>query len=171
MELGCGLGHVGRYLNNDNVENYILCDASERYLEKATEPEGIPTRKIKVDEENEFNFNETSIDLVLSCLSLHWVNNLPGTFKRIQQSLQPDGVFLAALLGGDTLYELRGSLQLAELERRGGVSPHISPFAHVRDIGGLMHAAGFVLLTIDTDDIVINYPSIYEVNFTFIFNF
>lgn len=70
--------------------------------------------------------------MVLSNLSLHWVNNLPGCFDAIFKSLKPDGLFMATLFGGDTLYELRSSLQLAELERKGGLSAHISPFAQVR---------------------------------------
>lgn len=46
---------------------------------------------------------------------------------QIKEALQPDGLFLAALFGGDTLFELRTALQLAEMEREGGISPHISP--------------------------------------------
>ena len=71
------------------------------------------------------------MDMILSSLSLHWVNDLPGCFDRIKRSLKPDGVFIASMFGEDTLYELRSSLQLAELERKGGVAPHISPFTKV----------------------------------------
>lgn len=99
---------------------------------------------------------------MVSCLSLHWVNDLPKAFHKILESLKQDGVFLASVFGGDTLYELRSSLQLAELERKGGLSPHISPFTEVRDIGSLLTNAGFTMLTIDTDEIVVNYPSIFE---------
>lgn len=100
--------------------------------------------------------------MVVSNLSLHWVNDLPGCFKSIMKSLKPDGVFLASIFGGDTLFELRSSLQLAELERKGGLSAHISPFTQVQDIGMLLHQAGFKLLTIDTDEVVIGYPSMFE---------
>jgi len=72
---------------------------------------------------------ENSVDCVISNLALHWVNDLPGIMVQINRALVPDGLFLAAILGGDTLYELRGSIQLAEQERKGGVSPHISPMA------------------------------------------
>lgn len=72
-----------------------------------------------------------SLDMIVSNLSLHWVNNLPGCFNNIFKSLKPDGLFMATIFGGDTLYELRSSLQLAELERKGGLSAHISPFAKV----------------------------------------
>lgn len=100
--------------------------------------------------------------MVISSLSLHWVNDLPKCFSSINHSLKPDGVFIASLFGGDTLYELRSSLQLADLERKGGISPHISPFTHIRDIGSLLNRAGFTMLTIDTDEIVVNYPSMFE---------
>lgn len=100
--------------------------------------------------------------MVISNLSLHWVNDLPGCFKTIMKSLKPDGVFIASFFGGDTLFELRSSLQLAELERKGGLSAHISPFIQVQDIGMLLQQAGFKMLTIDTDELVIGYPSMFE---------
>lgn len=100
--------------------------------------------------------------MVVSNLSLHWINDLPGCFQSIAKSLKPDGVFLASMFGGDTLFELRSSLQLAELERKGGLSAHISPFTQVQDIGMLLHQAGFKMLTIDTDELVIGYPTMFE---------
>ncbi|OAA67144.1 methyltransferase type 11 [Niveomyces insectorum RCEF 264] len=102
-----------------------------------------------------------SFDLVLSSLSLHWTNNLPGVLAQIKRLLKPDAPFLGAMLGGDTLFELRTSLQLAEQERRGGLSPHMSPLADVRDVGGLLQRAGFSMLTVDVDDIVVDYPDTF----------
>ncbi|KPI38911.1 NADH dehydrogenase [ubiquinone] 1 alpha subcomplex assembly factor 5 [Cyphellophora attinorum] len=102
-----------------------------------------------------------TFDAVLSSLSLHWINDLPSTLASINNILKPDSPFIAAMFGGDTLYELRSSLQLADLERRGGVTPHISPLADVRDIGGLLNRAGFKLLTVDVDDIVVEYPDTF----------
>ncbi|XP_062346551.1 arginine-hydroxylase NDUFAF5, mitochondrial isoform X2 [Cinclus cinclus] len=96
-------------------------------------------------------------------LYLHWVNNLPKAFREIHQVLKPDGVFIGAIFGGDTLYELRCSLQLAELEREGGFSPHVSPFTAVADLGRLLSRAGFNTLTVDTDEIQVNYPGLFEV--------
>ncbi|KAJ7398664.1 NADH dehydrogenase [ubiquinone] 1 alpha subcomplex assembly factor 5 isoform X1 [Pitangus sulphuratus] len=81
----------------------------------------------------------------------------------IHQVLKPDGVFIGAMFGGDTLYELRCSLQLAELEREGGFSPHVSPFTAVADLGHLLSRAGFNTLTVDTDEIQVNYPGLFEV--------
>lgn len=99
---------------------------------------------------------------MISNLALHWFNDLPGVFKSINNCLKPDGVFLASIFGSETLYELRSSLHLAEQERRGGLSPHISPFTKIRDIGALLNRAGFTMLTIDTDEMVIGYPSMFE---------
>lgn len=72
---------------------------------------------------------------------------------------------MAVMFGGDTLFELRSSLQLAELERKGGLSPHISPFVQIQDIGSLLNRAGFTMLTIDTDQMVIGYPTLFELMF------
>ncbi|KZC12257.1 NADH dehydrogenase [ubiquinone] 1 alpha subcomplex assembly factor 5 [Dufourea novaeangliae] len=107
---------------------------------------------------------ESVEELILTdtSLSLHWVNDLPGCLKNVNKSLKNDGVFLAAIFGGQTLYELRSSLQLAELERDGGISVHISPFAEVRDVGTLLNRANFTMLTIDTDEMVVGYPNMFE---------
>ena len=103
-----------------------------------------------------------TFDAVLSSLSLHWINDLPAVLAHINSILKPDAPFLGVMLGGDTLYELRTSLQLAELDRRGGVATHTSPLADVRDIGGLLQGAGFKLLTVDVDDIIIDYPTSFD---------
>ncbi|CAH1175838.1 unnamed protein product [Phaedon cochleariae] len=160
-DIGCHRGYVSKHISPESVEELILCDVSLTNLNSAPVMDGIRIRKQILDEEH-IEFEPNSLDLVVSCLSLHWVNDLPNAFKQILDCLKEDGVLLAAVFGGDTLYELRSSLQLAELERRGGLSPHISPFTEVRDIGSLLTRAGFTMLTIDTDEIVVNYPSIFE---------
>ena len=101
-------------------------------------------------------------DAITSCLSLHWINDLPGVLSSINKLLRPDGVFIGAMIGGDTLYELRTSLQLADMERHGGVSNHISPMVQVSDVGSLLHGAGYTLLTVDVEDVVVDFPSIFE---------
>ncbi|XP_054002384.1 arginine-hydroxylase NDUFAF5, mitochondrial isoform X1 [Hylaeus anthracinus] len=161
LNLGCGRGHVSKHILPEYVEELILTDTCSSFLEYAETIEGIKVTKTVMDEEN-FSFKPNSLDLVISSLSLHWVNDLPSCFKNINNSLKNDGVFMAAIFGGDTLYELRSSLQLAELERDGGLSAHISPFAEIRDVGGLLTRANFTMLTIDTDEMVVGYPSMFE---------
>ena len=97
-----------------------MCDNSELVLEKAEGPEdrAVKYRKMVADEES-LPFEPNSFDLIVSSLALHWVNQLPSTFSQIIKCLRPDGVFIGAVFGGDTLYELRGSLQLGEIEREG----------------------------------------------------
>lgn len=106
-------------------------------------------------------FANQSFDAALSSLSMHWINDLPGYLTQVARILKHDSPFLAAMLGGDSLFELRTSLQLADLDRRGGVSTHVSPLADVRDMGGLLTRAGFKMLTVDVDDIVIEYPDTF----------
>ncbi|KAL1457677.1 hypothetical protein WDU94_007881 [Cyamophila willieti] len=163
VDLGCGRGHVSKNIQASSVGKLIMCDNSKSILSQAITPEDTDViyEKKLVDEEN-LPFEENSVDLIISNLSLHWVNNLPGCFQQVMKCLKPDGVFLASLFGGETLYELRSAVQLAELEQRGGVASHVSPFVQIRDVGSLLNRAGFNMLTIDVDEIVINYPSLFE---------
>ena len=103
-----------------------------------------------------------SIDLAVSLLTLHEVNDLPGMLIQIRRALRPDGLFLAALMGGGTLAELRESLLQAETELSGGAAPRVSPFADVRDAGALLQRAGFALPVADTDQVAVRYPSMFE---------
>ncbi len=111
---------------------------------------------IEFDEEL-LPFKPASFDLITSNLALHWVNDLPGAMIQMQRALKPDGLFLASMFGGDTLTELRHSLMQAEEETTGGVSPRVSPFADVRDLGGLLQRAGFALPVADSDTITVHY--------------
>jgi SAM-dependent methyltransferase len=98
-------------------------------------------------------------DLALSALALHWVDDLPGTLAQIRDTLKPDGLLLAALLGGETLFELRQSLAAAEAEITGGASPRVAPFTELRAAGALLQRAGFALPVIDQDRRVVRYDS------------
>jgi NADH dehydrogenase [ubiquinone] 1 alpha subcomplex assembly factor 5 len=106
-------------------------------------------------------YDANTFDAVLSSLSMHWINDLPSVLAQVNHILKPDGPFIGVMMGGDSLYELRTSLQLAEQERRGGVATHTSPLADVRDVGGLLQRAGFNLLTVDVDDIVVDFPDVF----------
>jgi SAM-dependent methyltransferase len=102
-------------------------------------------------------FADGSFDLVTSVLSLHCVNDLPGTLIQIRRALKPDGAFLAALFGGETLRELRFAFTAAEAAALGGASPRIAPFADVRDLGGLLQRAGFALPVADMERTTVCY--------------
>lgn len=106
LDLGCGRGHLAKHVLGDNVKNLIMADMCSAYIDQAQLPEQVNVEKKVLDEES-FSLDENSLDLVISCLSLHWVNDLPGCFNKIIASLKNDGVFMAAIFGGETLYELR----------------------------------------------------------------
>jgi SAM-dependent methyltransferase len=117
-----------------------------------------PGLKIVADEEA-LPFAASSLDLVVTGLSLQLVNDLPGALVQINRALKPDGLFIGALLGGETLKELREAWILAEDELLGGASPRVAPFADVRELGGLLQRAGFALPVADNDVIEVTYSS------------
>lgn len=119
---------------------------------------GERTPAVVVDEEC-LPFRDASLDLVVSGLALQFVNDLPGALVQIRRALKPDGLFLAALIGGDTLTELRQAFAAAEAEVEGGVSPRVAPFADVRTMGALLQRAGFALPVTDVDRVVARYDS------------
>jgi SAM-dependent methyltransferase len=102
-----------------------------------------------------------SLDLAVSALAFQFVNDLPGVLAQIRRALKPDGLLLAAMIGGDTLTELRQSFAAAEAECEGGVSPHVAPFADLRDVGGLLQRAGLALPVTDLDRVVVRYDSAF----------
>ncbi|KAK5926024.1 hypothetical protein CgunFtcFv8_021628 [Champsocephalus gunnari] len=161
LDIGGGKSHIAEHLNKEFVERLFLTDISEKALKQTRQTE-IPTQHVLADEEF-LPFKENTFDLVVSSLSLHWINDLPGALRQIHQVLKPDGVFIGAMVGGETLYELRCSLQLGETEREGGFSPHVSPYTAVTDLGNLLGQAGFTMLTVDTDEVQVHYPGIIEV--------
>ncbi len=102
-----------------------------------------------------------SLDLVVSALAFQFVNDLPGVLAQIRRALKPDGLLLAAMIGGDTLTELRQSFAAAEAELEGGLSPRVAPFADLRDVGALLQRAGFALPVTDVDRVVVRYDSAF----------
>ena len=115
--------------------------------------------RVAADEEA-LPFADASLDLVVSALALQGVNDLPGVLVQIRRALKPDGLFMAALFGGDTLSELRQSFAQAEAEIEGGASPRVAPFADVRAMGALLQRAGFALPVTDTERITVRYASL-----------
>ena len=106
-------------------------------------------------------FAAESLDLATSLLALHTVNDLPGALVQIRRALRPDGLFIACLLGGQSLTELRQSLLAAEVEVTGGASPRVAPFADLRDLGALLQRAGFALPVIDSESVTVRYGEMF----------
>lgn len=117
-------------------------------------------QRVAADEEA-LPFAVGSLDLIVSGLALQFVNDLPGTLIQIRRALKPDGLFLAALIGGDSLSELREAFAAAESEVTGGISPRVAPFADTRDMGGLLQRAGFALPVVDSERLIVRYDSVF----------
>ena len=113
---------------------------------------------VRCDEEA-LPIRANSVDVAIAALGLHWANDLPGAMAQAREALKPDSLFLSAVLGGDTLRELRVACAVAELEREGGVSSRVSPLARVRDCGNLLTRAGMRLPAVDVDRIAMAYPT------------
>ncbi|PZO87351.1 MAG: SAM-dependent methyltransferase [Micavibrio aeruginosavorus] len=134
------------------TQTYITLDASASVL---------PPQNGIVAEEDFLPVAKQSIDLAVSVLSLHTVNDLPGALLQIRESLKPDGLFLAGMFGGETLRELRECLYEAEIELRGRVSPRVAPFADKPQMGTLMQRAGFALPVVDSEILTVTYDNIF----------
>jgi len=154
LEIGCHGGELTEKLQGRfGIETLISCDLSPRMAQAARANGAL----VAAADEETLPFAEGRFDLVVSNLSLHWVNDLPGALLQIRRALKPDGLFVASLLGGGTLKELREILMEAELAEEGGVSPRVSPFVDVKDAGALLQRAGFSLPVADIDDIPVTY--------------
>ncbi len=151
--IGAHHGLVSRRLAGvGGIERIVDVERSLRLLR------GCQGLRVAADEEA-LPFADASLDLVVSGLALHLVNDLPGALVQIKRALKPDGLLLAALLGGGTLNELRHSWLAAEAEVTGGASPRVAPFADVRDLGVLLQRAGFALPVVDSEIVTVTYAS------------
>lgn len=154
LDLGCHTGQLAELLQErGGIERLVQCDLSPKMAQQAASNGNLTL----IADEEDLPFADQSFDLVLSCLGLHNVNNLPETLRDIHRILKPEGLFLAALVGGESLKELRHVLTAAEIAVEGGASPHIAPFLDIRDLGQLVQRAGFHLPVVDTDVIPVEY--------------
>ncbi|HEU5433079.1 MAG TPA: methyltransferase domain-containing protein, partial [Thermomicrobiales bacterium] len=112
---------------------------------------------LPVDESDALDLAPESFDLAVSGLAFQFVNDLPGVLAQIRRALKPDGLLLAATIGGETLTELRQAFAAAESELEGGISPRVAPFADLRDAGALLQRAGFAVPVTDVDRVVVRY--------------
>lgn len=152
LELGCRGGLLGRTLGaRGGIATLVQSDLAPRLVAGAT------GTRLVADEEW-LPFAPASLDAVLSNLSLHWVNNLPGAFVQIRRALKPDGLLLASMFGPETLGELRAAWGIAEAAGEGGVSPRVAPFPDMAALPGLLRRAGFHQPVVDSDRIVLDFP-------------
>ncbi|KAL8158644.1 hypothetical protein V2J09_000181 [Rumex salicifolius] len=161
--LGGCMSAIRRLLHgHGGIEKLVMMDTSYDMINLCMENEkdapnpNIETSFLVADDEF-LPIKESSLDLVISCLGLHWTNDLPGALIQSRLALKPDGLFLGAILGGETLRELRIACTVAQMERDGGISPRLSPLAQVRDAGNLLTRAGFTLPGVDVDEYTVKY--------------
>jgi len=153
LDLGCHGDEIAAALGGrEAVGRLVRADLGLSFAQRARGP-------AVVADEEALPFAPASFDLVLSAMTLHWVNDLPGTLIQIARCLRPDGLFLGAMLGGGTLWQLRQAMSAAESEVEGGLSPRISPFADLGDAAGLLQRAGFALPVADSETIEVEYEN------------
>lgn len=158
LDLGCRSGLLTELrAGRGGVETVLQADLSPAMLRHAQR-----NGPAFIADEEWLPIKPAAIDLILSNLNLHWVNDLPGALLQIRQALKPDGLFLGAMFGGRTLQELRDCLMRAELAETGGVSPRVSPFAEVSDAAALMQRAGFALPVVDSETVTVTYGDVLK---------
>ncbi len=153
LDLGAYHGLVGRRASQLPSVGAVI------YAESVFELAALCPRPSLVCDEDLLPFKEASLNLVVSGLALHRVNDLPGALIQICRALAPDGLFMAALLGAGALLELRRVLLEAEVEMNGGASPRVAPFGDVREYGALLQRAGFALPVADAETLTVSYAS------------
>jgi SAM-dependent methyltransferase len=153
LNLGAYHGLVSRHLRGlPEVETIIDLEPSPLLLALCDGPRVQGSVEV-------LSFAPGSLDLVVSGLALHLVDDVPGALVQVCRALKPDGMFLAALLGSETLKELREAWLVAEEELTGGASPRVAPFADVRALGALLQRAGFALPVADSDVVRVTYAT------------
>ncbi|MBL0848531.1 MAG: methyltransferase domain-containing protein [Candidatus Liberibacter ctenarytainae] len=155
MELHGATGIVGRTcMETKKIRNIIRIEISTEFASSNNE--------ILVSSFEEIPLISQSIDLILSPLNLHFVNDVMGMLLKINNTLESGGLFLAAIPGIGTLHELRKSLLQAETELSGGASPRIIPFMDIKGVGNIIQKAGFISPIIDQDTYTVHYKSMFH---------
>ncbi len=153
LDLGCRTGIVSQALQgHGGIETIIGSELSEAMARRAARP-------VVVADDEMLPFADHAFDLVVSCGALHWTNDLPGALVQVRRALKPDGLFLGAFAGGESLAHLRQVLIEAELAVLDGASPRVSPVVDTRDAGMLLQRAGFALPVVDSDVLSVSYPN------------
>jgi SAM-dependent methyltransferase len=153
VDLGAHHGLLAARLRASGDHDLVVALESSAALLKH-----IDGARVRADEET-LPFGDGRLDLVVSALSLQFVNDLPGLLVQIRRALRPDGLLLATLVGGDTLVELREAFLRAEAQGERGASPHVAPMADARALGSLLQRAGFALPVVDSDRVSVTYET------------
>ena len=145
----------------------VQTDLTQAYFQTAIEDEDKdkntpPAPSSVICQDDFLPFKGGSFDLILSSFHCHTINDLPGALFQIRRILKPDGLFLSALPGGETLTELRQSLMQTEIETKNGLSPRVFPFADKQDAGALLQRAGFALPVVDSENITVTYAHLFD---------
>jgi NADH dehydrogenase [ubiquinone] 1 alpha subcomplex assembly factor 5 len=152
LDLGARGGGLARTLaQRPGTAQVVAAEPSALFLAGAPSPRAIADPEL-------LPFRDASFDLIASVLALHWTADLPGVLAQLRRALRPDGLLLAAMLGGQTLVELRTALFEAELAEEGGVSPRVSPAIELADAAALLQRAGFAMPVADSETITVSYP-------------
>ena len=158
LDFGCHDGVLSRHLADLGKTGTIIhADLSPKFATNALAHGAAITCDI-----DRVPFRPSSFDAVFSCLTMHWVDDLPGVMAQMRAVLKPDGLLLLSMLGGNSLTELRSALAAAESEIDGGLSPRCAPMADIRDIGGLLGGGGLALPVADSDRLTITYPNMFR---------
>ena len=144
-----------------NFSDVVEISTPDELLRKPLADRFRSIARVDLDRSETLHLQPESLDLAVSALAFQFVNDLPGVLAQIRRALRPDGLLLAAMVGGDTLTELRQSFAAAEAECEGGVSPRVLPFADLRDVGALLQRAGLALPVTDVDRVVVRYDSAF----------
>ena len=157
LDLGCRTGQIAQILaGRGDIETLVQCDlAPEMVIQAKT-----VSKQVLVVDEEALPFASNVFDLIISNLTLHWINDLPGALVQARRALKPDGLFLASVLGGETLKELRTALAESEIIEENGLSPRVSPMTNIQDLAQLMQRAGFALPVVDTETITVMYSDV-----------
>ena len=172
-DIATRLSAVSRHFPTALVINGLTAVAADRIMHSGkvgtvfrmepVEPQpGCGTANVFIGDEEKLPIAPASADLIVSPLTLQFVNDLPGALLQICRALKPDGLFLGSLLGGDTLAELRLAFAEAEEIVRGGASPRFLPLSDVRDLGGLLQRAGFALPVADREVVTVRYDTAFN---------
>ena len=160
LDLGCHTGSFARVVGGrGGIETLVQADLAPAMADAARGARSTVAHRPAVAADEEFlPFADKTFDLIVSNMTLQWANDLPGALLQLNHALQPDGLFLAAMPGGDTLCELRHAVLMAESELENGASPRVSPFPEMQDATALLQRAGFALPVSDVDTITVSYP-------------